>query len=122
MIDAATFTNTRLRGGFVIAGVEFTAEPMVDALGREAIAKTGIVGMSFDLLIRAGLDERELSVTLYHEILEAAAVASADAPASVVDFNEADFERSAYAMHDELGEASPENLNRMLQLHGFGEE
>lgn len=122
MIAPATFTNTRLRGGFVIVGVEFTAEAIVDALGREAIAKTGIVGTSFALLIRAGLDERELSVTLYHEILEAAAVASADAPANVLEFNEADFERAAYAMHDELGAASPENLNRMLQLHGFGEE
>ena len=122
MIDAATFKDTRLRGGLVIASVEFTDEPMLDALGREAMAKTGIVGMRFDLLIRAGLDERELSVTLYHEILEPAAVASADAPASVMDFNEADFERTAYAMHDELGAASSENLNRMLQLHGFGEE
>ena len=56
--------------------------------------------------------ERELSVTLYHEILEATAAASADPPASVMDFNEADFERTAYAMPDELGEASPENLNR----------
>ena len=119
MIDAAAFKNTRLRGGFVIVTVEFTNEPMVDALGREAIAKTGIVGISFDLRIRAGLDERELSVTLYHEILEAAAVASSDPPASVLDFNEADFERTAYAMHNELGAASPENLNRMLQLHGF---
>ena len=122
MIDAATFKNTQLRGGFVILTVGFTDEPMVDALGREAIAKTGIVGMTFDLLIRAGLDERELSVTLYHEILEAAAVASPHPPDSVIDFNEADFERTAYAMHNELGGASPENLNRMLQLHGFGEE
>ena len=32
------------------------------------------------------------------------------------------FERTARAMREELGEASPENLNRMLQLHGFGEE
>ncbi len=122
MIDAATFKNTRLRGGFVIVSIEFSEEPMLDALGREAVAKTGIIGMRFDLLIRAGLDERELSVTLCHEILEAAAVASAGAPASLMDFNEADFERTAYAMRDELGEASPENLNRMLQLHGFGEE
>ena len=122
MTDAATFKNTRLCGGFVILTVGFSDEPLVDALGREAIAKTGIVGTTFDLLIRAGLDERELSVTLYHEILEAAAVASADPPASVMDFNEADFERTAYAMHNELGGASPENLNRMLQLHGFREE
>ncbi len=47
---------------------------------------------------------------------------SSGPPASVLDFNEADFERAACAMHDELGEASPENLSRMLQLHGFGEE
>ena len=114
MIDAATFKNIWLRGGLVIVGVEFTDEPLVDALGREAIAKTGIVGMKIDLLIRAGLDERELSVTLYHEILEAAAVASADAPESVMDFNVADFKRTAHAMLDELGEASAENLNRML--------
>ncbi len=39
-----------------------------------------------------------------------------------MDFNEADFERTACAMHDEPGEASAENLNRMLQIHGFHEE
>ena len=122
MIDAATFRNTRLRGGFVIVEIAFSVAALVDALGREAIARTGIVGKRFDVLIRPGLDDRELSVTLYHEILEAAAVASADPPASVMNFNEADFERAGYAMHAELGEASPENLNRMLQLHGFREE
>ena len=121
MIDVARFKNLRLRGGFVVVEVEFADEPLVDAVGREAVAKTGIVGMRFDLLIRAGLDERELSVTRYHEILEAAAVASADPPAGVLDFNEADFERVAHTMHDELGAASPENLNRILQPHGFGE-
>ena len=122
MIDAVTFKNIRPRGGLVIVGVEFADEPTVDALGREAIAKAGIVGMKINLLIRAGLDERKLSVTLYHEILEAAAVAGADAPASGMDFNAADFERIARAMHDELSEASPENLHRMWQLHGFDEE
>ena len=122
MIDAATFRNPRLRGGFVIVEIAFSAEALVDALGREAIARTGIVGKRFDVLLRPGLDDRELSVTLYHEILEAAAVTSADPPASVMNFNEADFERAGYAMPAELGAASPENLNRMLQLHGFREE
>lgn len=103
MIHAAIFKNTPLRGGFVIAGVEFTTDAIVDAVGRGSIAKTGIVGIKFDLLIRAGLEEAELSVTLYHEILEAAAVASSDPPASVLDLNEADFERTAYAMHGEIG-------------------
>ena len=102
--------------------IAFSVAALVDALGREAIARTGIVGQRFDVLIRPGLDDRELSVTWYHEILAAAAVASADPPASVMDFNEADFERAGYARPAELGAASPENLNRKLQLHGFREE
>ena len=122
MIDPEALTNTRLLGGFIIAAVEFTNEPLTDAIGRPAIAKTGIVGGTFDVVIRRDLDERELSVTIYHEILEAASVAAQDPPHQVVDFTEADFDRIAYAMHESLGEASPANLNRMLQLHGFGEE
>jgi hypothetical protein len=46
-------------------------------------------------------------------------VASASPPDSVLEFNEGDFGRAARSMHDRLGEASPENLNRMLQLFGF---
>jgi hypothetical protein len=115
------FKNARLSGGFVIAAIEFTDIPFVDAIGREAIAKTGIVGTTFDVMIRSGLDERELSVTVYHEILEAASVASLEPPEQLIDFIEEDFERSAYTMHDRFGEASPENLNRMLQLYGFRE-
>ena len=122
MIDLAALKGSRLRGGFVISEIEIADKPLVDALGRGALAKTVIVGASFAVLIQAGMDERELSVTLYHEILEAASVASSAPPASVLDFNEADFERTAYAMHDALGAASPENLNRMLQLHGFDGE
>jgi hypothetical protein len=122
MIDTDSFRNARLQGGFVIAIVEFTDEPLVDAAGREAVAKTGITGDRFEIVIRAGLEGRELSVTLYHEILEAAAVASSTAPQSVLEFGEADFERVASAMHDTLGEASVENVNRMLRLHGFRRE
>ena len=56
-------------------GVGLSDEAIADAIGREAVARTRIVGRDFDLLIRAGLSQRELSVTLYHEILEAATVA-----------------------------------------------
>ncbi len=121
MIDPALFENVHLSGGFVITTVELTNEPLTDALGRPALAKTGIVGMRFDLLIYGGLDERKLSVTLYHEILEAALIASPEPPLAVIEFYEADFERIAYAMHEDLGPASPASLNRMLQLLGFGE-
>ena len=34
---------------------------------------------------------------------------------------EADFERAPYAKHDKFGEASPENLNRVLLSYGFHE-
>jgi len=54
MIDPVSFRNTRLPGGFVIEKIEFTQEPMVDALEREAIEQTRIVGRDFRLLIRAG--------------------------------------------------------------------
>jgi hypothetical protein len=65
------------------------------------------------------MSDREFSVTLYHEILEAVTLAAAEPPDSVMEFNEADFERSAYDAHDRFGAASPETLSRMLQLYGF---
>lgn len=122
MIDPASFKNVRLRGGFVITDIQFTAAPMVDALEREAVAQTRITGREFRLLIQAGLSERELSISLYHEVLEAATVGSWPPPASVMEFNEGDFEQAAQAAHEKWGDATPENLNRMLQSHGFREE
>ncbi|HEV2436767.1 MAG TPA: hypothetical protein VG077_12275 [Verrucomicrobiae bacterium] len=71
------------------------------------------------MLVRAGLSEEELSVTLYHEILEAASVAVPDPPANVIDFNESDFERAAREAHERWGNASPANRNLRLQFHGF---
>ncbi len=85
MIDTRQLVDLQLPGGFVIKGIEFTREPLLDALEREAAAQTRIVGWEFRLLLRAGLSEEELSITLYHEILEAAAVASSDPPAAVMD-------------------------------------
>jgi hypothetical protein len=121
-MDAQPFINLRLRGGFFIAAVDFSHEPLVDALGREAVAQTRIAGREFRLLIRGGLGEEEMSITLYHEILEAASVASLKPPASVMEFNEADFERAARAAHNRWGNASPPNLDRLLQFYGFGEQ
>jgi len=80
-----------------------------DALGREAIARTRIVGRTFEITMKSDLAEEEQSVTLYHEILEAAAVASPNPPSAVIDFNK------------EFDVASVENLNRMLKSYGFNE-
>jgi len=95
VINTASFLNRRLGGVFFIAEIELTSEPLEDALGREAIAQTRIVGREFRLVIRAGLPDAELSITLYHEILEAATVASLHPPGSVCELNEAGFEAAA---------------------------
>ena len=119
VIDISQFKNLRLHGGFFIKDIELTDAPIVDAIGREAIAQTSAIAREFRLFIRSGLSVEELSITLYHESLEAASVALADPPASVIDFNEADFERAARDAHGRWGNASPANLNHLLQFHRF---
>jgi len=121
MIDFRSFENIPLRCGFTIVRIEPTAGLLLDALGREAIARTRIVERKFEIAIKLDLTEEEQSVTLYHEILEAARVASPSPPPAVIDFNEGDFERAAYSAHEQFGVASVENLNRMLKSHGFEE-
>jgi len=113
------FARSHLRGGFQIIRLDLADASLVDALGRDAIARTHIVAKQFSVTIRPGLSENETSVTIYHEILEAATVASLDPPITVRDLNEAGFERAGYRAHKEFGLVSPENLDRMLQSYGF---
>jgi len=122
VINTSSFLNQRLGGVFLIAEIELTGERLEDALGREAIAQTRIVGREFRLVIRSGLPDAGLSITLYHEILEAATVASLHPPESVCDLNEAGFESAARQAQQTWGDASVENLNRMLQFYGFRED
>ena len=119
MIDLKQFKNLRLHGVFVIKEIQLTDYPIVDAIGREAVAQTSAIVREFRLLIRSGLSEEELSITLYHDILEAASVATANPPADAIDFNEADFEQAAQNAHKRWGNASPANLNLLLQFYGF---
>ena len=85
MIDPRQFLRQRLHGGFIIDQIEFTAAPLLDALDREAVAQTTISGNKFRLVIQAGTSDMELSVTLYHEVLEAAALAAVKPPEAIVD-------------------------------------
>ena len=118
-MDLSVFQNARLTGGFTLLRVETSREPFTDAIGRPALAKTSIIGRRFEITVAEGLDDRELSVTLYHEVLEAANVAADPAPDSVLELNEQDFDHIAYDMHDRLGAATPLNLNRMLEMFHF---
>ena len=86
---------------------------------RAAVAQTIIRGQRFHIYLRADLDERELSISLYHEVLEAATVAAEFPPDAVLELNEAGFEAAAQKAHSEWGVASAETLNRLLAEFGF---
>jgi hypothetical protein len=54
VIDINQFKNLRLHGGFIITDIELTEDPIVDAIGREAIAQTSAIAGRFRLFIRSG--------------------------------------------------------------------
>jgi len=121
-MNPKSFENLRLRGGFVVLGIDWVIGPLVDAAGRNAVGNTRIIGREILVTLTSGLDEKEKSVSLYHEVLEAMSVACEKPPDSVTEFNEGDFEKAGYEAHKQFGPASPDNLNRMLQFYGFEEE
>lgn len=82
VLGLAPFQRLSLQGGFLLVEAQLTAAPLLDPLERAATAQTVIRGTRFHLLLRADLVEQELSISLYHEVLEAATVAAAAAPAS----------------------------------------
>lgn len=119
MLDVTPFQNLPLRGGFALAEVRLTAQPLLDPMERSAAAQTIIRDSRFRVFLRADLDRTELSISLYPEVLEAATVAMDIPPIAVAEFNEGDFERSAQQAHGRFGVASPETLNSMLAEYGF---
>ncbi len=119
VLDLTAFKSLSLRGGFLIVEVRLTSQSLWDPLGRPAVAQTLIRGKQLHVLLRDGMADAESSVSLYHEILEAATLAAENPPQSVVEFNEGDFENSARLAHARYGTVSPESLNQMLARFGF---
>jgi len=117
--DLAAFQNLLLRGRFVIAEMSLTSQFLLDPLGRPATAQTIIRGSRFHIFLRSVLSEAELSISIYHEVLEVATVAADSPPEAVIGFNEGDFEQAAQSAHSRLGIASPQSLNQMLEEFGF---
>ncbi len=119
-MNLADFKNLPLHGGFLLLGVKVADGPMVDAIGRLALAKTHIVGSTLEIELGCSIpDPDEISISLYHEVLEAATVAALSPPRSVWDLNEAGFEAAAHDYHQRLGIATPDTLNQMLAEFGF---
>jgi hypothetical protein len=119
VLDLTPFQNLPLRGGFTLVETTLTAKPLLDPIERAASAQTLIRGKKLYILLRADLDEAELSLSLYHEILEAATVGAHAPPPTVLEFNESHFEAAARDYHHRLGVATPESLNQMLADFGF---
>lgn len=119
VLDLTPFQNLPLRGGFLLVEAQLTASPLLDPIERAATAETLIRDRQFFVSLRADLDERELSISLYHEVLEAATIGSDRPPDPLPEFNEGDFERAARAAHERWGNASASTLNLLLAEFGF---
>lgn len=119
-MDLTVSRRLDLPGGFRLIEVRLAHETMTDALGRVAVAETLITGDELRITLATRLSDEEMSISLYHEVLEAATVAASAPPPALASYNEADFERAARAAHGMFGQASPVNLARLLRRHGFG--
>ena len=114
------FEYQPLRGGFLLIKITINSEPMHDALGRIALARAPIVGANITIdLASSASSSDEVSISIYHEVLEAATVAAANPPPAVCELNEAGFETAAKHAHATYGPATPASLNRMLEFFGF---
>jgi hypothetical protein len=96
-----TFRDLALPGGFILSGIALVPGPMIDPIGRSALARTVIEG-------------RRIAI-----VLEGLIVAVAAPPAAVVDFCEGDFEREAKLALQRFGVATPESVIAFLNAFDF---
>ena len=121
VLDLAAFENLYLCGGFLLMEARRTHQFLLDPIGRPAATQTLIPDRCLYIRLRDDMGDKELSISLYHEVLEAATVAAENPPESVMEFNEGDFEKAARAAQEQYGIASPRTLNEMLAEFGFKE-
>ena len=92
---------------------------MRDAIGRPALARAVIEGRSILIELVAAQTAEELSVSIYHELLEAMTVGVQSPPRAVWDLNEAGFEQAAQDAHRLHGLANSRNVLTFLSDFGF---
>ncbi|MGA0111150.1 MAG: hypothetical protein ACO3PN_03490 [Chthoniobacterales bacterium] len=120
-MDLARFKNLKLPQGFILLGIQLVTDPMRDAIGRPALARAVIEGNTVSIELAAAQTPDELSVSIYHELLEAMSVGVQSAPRAVWDLNEAGFEQAAQDAHRFHGLANPRNVLTFLSEFGFTE-
>jgi hypothetical protein len=120
-MNLTPFKSLRLPNGFTLLKIELVASPMCDAIGRPALAKAVIEGDTISIDLVADQTSDELSVSIYHELLEAMTVGVPSPPQAVCDLNEAGFEKAAQDAHRRHGLANPHNVLSFLHEFGFTE-
>ncbi len=113
------FRKMSLPGGFILDTIEAVPGPLIDPIGRSALAKTTIQGTRIAIVFDAAQPADEQSISIYHELLEGLTVALPSPPAVVKDFCESDFEREARAAWERFGIATPSTVLAFLTSFGF---
>jgi len=118
-MDLDQFSNLQLPEGFRLLGVELVDLPMLDAIGRPALARAVIENGTIAIYLARDQTPTEMSVSIYHEVMEAMTVAVVSPPPAVCDLNEAGFERAAIDAHRRCGLANAASVLTFLRDFGF---
>ena len=70
----SSFRGLPLPGGFTLDSIEAVPGPLVDPIGRAALAKTTIQGARITVVFDAAQSADEQSISIYHEQIERAHV------------------------------------------------
>ena len=92
---------------------------MMDAIGRPALARAVVENGTISIYLTADQTPDDMSVSVYHEVLEAMTVAVLSPPTQVCELNEAGFEQAAKDAHRRHGLANPASVLTFLREFGF---
>ena len=78
--DLISFRELPLPGGFVLISILAVPGPLIDPIGRAALAKTTIHGARIAIVFDESQSAEEQSISIYHELIEGLTVAMARPP------------------------------------------
>ena len=120
-MDLGQFSNLQLSQGFRLVGIEIVEGPMLDAIGRPALAKAVIESNTIRIYLAAGQTPGEMSVSIYHEVLEAMTIGVPVPPPRVFNLTEAGFEQAAQDAYQRHGLANKVSVINFIHELGFGQ-
>jgi hypothetical protein len=120
-LSLSSFQNAKLRGGTRLESVSVSEGLLVDVSGGPALGHTSVnLGTgAMQVRLAPGLSPSEQSITLYHEVIEASSLRAKEPPPMVLDLSEEEIDLLAKMAYEQLGTATVENLNQILDILGF---